>query len=79
MELIFVLLSALVVFGAGYAFRGAIGREVKTLGAALTADRTALLNDIKTEVAKGVADAKAEYAKVVADATAAVTAVKKEI
>ena len=79
MELIFVLLSALVVFGAGYAFRGAIGREVKTLGAALTADRTALLNDIKTEVAKGVADAKAEYAKCTSIYGAVTAAVKKEI
>jgi hypothetical protein len=65
--LIFIAIAA-ILFGAGYAFRGAIGREVKVLGAELVADRTKL-----------IADLKAEYAKVIADATAAVTDVDKKI
>jgi hypothetical protein len=76
--LIFIAIAT-ILFGAGYAFRGAIGREVKSLGATLTADRAVLVSEVRAEVAKGTADAKAEYAKVVADATAAVTAVEKKI
>jgi hypothetical protein len=79
MDVLIFIAVALILFGAGYAFRGAIGREVKVLGAELVADRTKLVADLKAEYSAGVADLKAEYAKVIADATAAVTAVDKKI
>lgn len=47
---------ALVLFALGYAFRGAIGRELKTI-----------VPDVKKEFAIVVADFKADLVKVVAD------------
>lgn len=48
----FEIFAAVGLFAAGYAFRGAIGREVKKLGA-----------DVKAELAVALADLKAEAKK----------------
>lgn len=53
-------------FVAGYAFRGMIGKELKSL----SADVKSVILDMKSESAKLVGDAKAEVAKMVADAKA---------
>jgi hypothetical protein len=58
MDIISIILL-LAVFGAGYAFRGFIGKEVKAAGAEIKV----VVADFKAEVAKLKADASADLKK----------------
>lgn len=72
MEVLIFLAIAAILYGAGYATRGFIGREVKALGAAYVADRTVLIKEFDVHRAALIADVKAELAKLKTETTAAV-------
>ncbi len=48
MDVVIIVVAIAVIFSSGYAFRGAIGKELKTLGADIKAD----VAEIKAKVSK---------------------------
>lgn len=52
MELLFILIGVVIGAPLGFALRGAIGREVHKIGAAIRADFLALTAEIRSELAK---------------------------
>lgn len=54
------ILLGIGLFAAGYAFRGAIGRELKKIVPEVTTEFNKIVADAKVEIAKLVADVKAK-------------------
>lgn len=54
------LLIGIGLFGAGYAFRGVIGRELKKIVPEVTAEFAKLVAEAKAELTKVVSEVKAK-------------------
>lgn len=63
MELIVLIILMGLSFGAGYGFRGLIGREIKKVSAVLVAEIARVEASVKAEVAKVENSVKAEVSK----------------